>query len=299
MNCIICDDDKPKSREHIIPENIGGSVIIDSVCKCCNSKFGSEVDNKLIKNRQIYDAYHKIEKYYSLDLKFEFKDAFCHLEDGTRINASLRSNENKTLTTKLNKDLFLIDNNNTEFIVKYIKSISKKETISDSIIEKSIANYVNWHNDSKSSKEHTDEIMGFTIEKREDSVKYNNIMTSDTPLRFIAKACVEFSYLFGIENKIGNIIDLKNHALYGIQNRDLKYYQEINEDIEPIPAHIIIFEDTQFIIGLFAQVFFSVAMNWLGEISQLRFANNLITKKLIYCIEDSGRIKSTNKEFTI
>lgn len=297
MKCIFCDNDRQKSREHIIPENVGGSVIIESVCKICNSTFGSEVDNKLIENRHIYDSYKEIENNSNLNLKFEFKDAFCHLEDGTRISASLRSNENKSLITRVDKDLFFLDNKDAEFIIKYIKSICKKDKLPESILNNSIDNYVQWHNNPNSSKKYSDERMGFAIEKRVDDVKYNNIMSGDTPLRFIAKACVEFSYLFGIQNKVGNLNALKNHALYGIQNVDLKYYQEINDGIDPIPLHVIIFEDTQFIIGLFAQVYFGVAIDWLDEVSQLRFANNLITKELVYCKENSGRLKSTDKIF--
>lgn len=297
MNCIICNNDRPKSEEHIIPENIGGTIIIHSVCKCCNDIFGHDVDCLLIKNRNIYDAYKKMEKFVDLNLKFEFKDAFCHLTDGTRIKTSLRSNEDKSLTTKVKKDLFFLDRNDTEFIVKYIKSICKKDKLPKDIMNDSINNYIIWHNNSNSPKEYTDEYMGFTIEKREDDVKYNNLMSADTPVRFIAKACVEFSYLFGIQNKIVNLEELKNHSLYDMQNTDLKYYQQINDSIDPIPFHVIIFENTQFIIGLFAKVYFGVDINWVGQASQLRFANNLITRKLIYCTENSGRLRFTDRVF--
>ena len=179
------------------------------------------------------------------------------------------------------------------------KSICKKDKLPESVMNDSVNNYINWHNNPNSSKEYTDEFMGFTIEKREDDVKYNNLMSGDTPVRFIAKACIEFSYLFGIQNKIGNLDELKNHALNGIQSANLKYHQEINDNIDPIPFHVIVFEDTQFIIGLFAQVYFSVDINWIGEASQLRFANNLISKELVYCIDNSGRLKSIDKVFVV
>jgi len=128
MNCIFCNSDRSKSEEHIIPENIGGTVIIDNVCKYCNSKFGSEVDIKLIKNRHIYDAYHKLNKKFDLDLKFEFKDSFYHMTDGIRINVSKRSDEEKTLVTKTGENEFVIDDHNTTFIVDYIKSKGRKKT---------------------------------------------------------------------------------------------------------------------------------------------------------------------------
>lgn len=52
--CIICRKSKAKSEfniEHIIPESIGNkNLIIDSVCKECNSKLGTKVDYEITNN---------------------------------------------------------------------------------------------------------------------------------------------------------------------------------------------------------------------------------------------------------
>lgn len=51
--CIICKEWKNESefnKEHIIPESIGGSLIIDNVCKECNNKLGNTTDNILTEN---------------------------------------------------------------------------------------------------------------------------------------------------------------------------------------------------------------------------------------------------------
>jgi len=49
--CIFCDADGDKvqySREHVIPDSIGGSLVIrDCVCKPCNDVLGSEVDPQI------------------------------------------------------------------------------------------------------------------------------------------------------------------------------------------------------------------------------------------------------------
>ena len=48
-NCIICRSTKEEYNiEHIIPDSIGGTLTIDSVCTECNSKLGSKVDKYLV-----------------------------------------------------------------------------------------------------------------------------------------------------------------------------------------------------------------------------------------------------------
>ncbi|QIM62273.1 hypothetical protein A1D29_02570 [Pasteurellaceae bacterium Orientalotternb1] len=52
--CIICrkefTGENPATREHIIPEAIGGTYVIETVCKDCNSKMGAKIDAPFIKN---------------------------------------------------------------------------------------------------------------------------------------------------------------------------------------------------------------------------------------------------------
>lgn len=52
--CIICrkefTKENPATKEHIIPESIGGNYIIDTVCKNCNSKMGTKIDAPFVKN---------------------------------------------------------------------------------------------------------------------------------------------------------------------------------------------------------------------------------------------------------
>jgi hypothetical protein len=51
VKCIICHEEKPKelfSEEHVFPDSIGGTLIIKSVCKKCNSYLGDHVDTHLV-----------------------------------------------------------------------------------------------------------------------------------------------------------------------------------------------------------------------------------------------------------
>lgn len=53
MKCIFCMEDKNEkefSDEHVFPYAIGGSLVIRTVCKECNSHLGDEVDCKMTEN---------------------------------------------------------------------------------------------------------------------------------------------------------------------------------------------------------------------------------------------------------
>lgn len=48
IKCIFCLNDRPGSDEHIFPDSIGGSLIINNVCKVCNEQIGRNVDSHLV-----------------------------------------------------------------------------------------------------------------------------------------------------------------------------------------------------------------------------------------------------------
>jgi HNH endonuclease len=48
MRCIFCLREREPSDEHVFPEAIGGTLKIDRVCKCCNSRLGSKIDAPLV-----------------------------------------------------------------------------------------------------------------------------------------------------------------------------------------------------------------------------------------------------------
>ena len=47
MICIFCRKESESTDEHIVPEFLGGSLIIRDVCKTCNSKMGSDFEGPL------------------------------------------------------------------------------------------------------------------------------------------------------------------------------------------------------------------------------------------------------------
>jgi len=48
VRCIICDQERPESEEHIFPLAIGGCLATPRVCGACNSKLGARVDAPLV-----------------------------------------------------------------------------------------------------------------------------------------------------------------------------------------------------------------------------------------------------------
>jgi hypothetical protein len=69
--CIICNEIKKTSefnREHIIPQNIGGTLYLDNVvCKSCNSSFGSEVDNEILFFPETLSAFKELDLVHDED----------------------------------------------------------------------------------------------------------------------------------------------------------------------------------------------------------------------------------------
>lgn len=297
MNCIFCDSSEKFSEEHIIPESIGGSVVINSVCINCNSKFGSEVDVKLTRNRHLYDSYAALAKKRDFNLDFVFSDAYYEMSNGQKVKAAKRSNTSKVLVTKTDKNNFILDKDDEKFIIQYLHKKGNQKRLSPSEIIKVIEGYKEWNRVKKIGEEFYNELFEIKILYKTDDAIFYNIMDADTPHRFLAKACVEFAYLFKLTNQIQNIDILKSHALNGNQLDHISIFQEVHKEINPCPFHFIIFEDTQFIIGLFCQFNFALKIYWKDEPKNLRYANNLLSKKLVYCEEINGRLRPTNNEF--
>lgn len=60
MRCIICEEDRPESEEHIFPLAIGGCLMTLRVCGDCNSKLGSRVDAPLIDHLAVVQRREKL-----------------------------------------------------------------------------------------------------------------------------------------------------------------------------------------------------------------------------------------------
>jgi hypothetical protein len=297
MTCIFCGSNGKLSREHIIPESIGGSVILNNVCIDCNSRFGSEIDSELTKNYHIYNSYKELAKKFALDFEFSFKDAYFETPDGIKIKAAKKSSKKRTLITKTDPDIFIIDNDDNKFIPQYISKKGKEKKLSDSVIKKAFNNYNTWNRTKQIGNEYHDDLFEFSITLNEKEATFHYIMEADTPHRYLAKACVEFANLFNISDKINNIHILKSHAMNGDQLQNIVFFQEVHKEVKSRPCHYIIFTETQFVIGIFCQFIFALEIKWNGKPQNLVFANNMLTKKLVYCNLINGKMNLTDREY--
>ncbi|HEB85322.1 MAG TPA: HNH endonuclease, partial [Bacteroidetes bacterium] len=64
-NCLFCrkqlpEDANKSSREHVIPDFIGGSLVIRDVCSTCNNRFGSEVDHRILEDSRIINVINRL-----------------------------------------------------------------------------------------------------------------------------------------------------------------------------------------------------------------------------------------------
>jgi hypothetical protein len=61
LYCLRTENEVAFSREHIIPEAIGGILVLnDAVCTECNSVLGSEVDVALLRDQEVLAALHAV-----------------------------------------------------------------------------------------------------------------------------------------------------------------------------------------------------------------------------------------------
>tara|TARA_B100000780_G_scaffold212275_1_gene152003 strand:+ start:438 stop:830 length:393 start_codon:yes stop_codon:yes gene_type:complete len=93
--CIICTLEKKLTDEHIIPEFMGGGLVVKNVCKECNSKMGSGFEGR-ISNNFIYQSARTINKIEGKSsLPFPFKGVRKDDHSGIKFSIS----EDGTLTS--------------------------------------------------------------------------------------------------------------------------------------------------------------------------------------------------------
>ncbi len=59
--CILCLEERPLTREHIIPEQIGGRLWVRFLCQSCNSQFGSTIESAVREDPSIRLAAENLE----------------------------------------------------------------------------------------------------------------------------------------------------------------------------------------------------------------------------------------------
>jgi hypothetical protein len=119
-------------------------------------------------------------------------------------------------------------------------------------------------------------------------------MSGTTPHRFLAKACVEFAYLFGLQNEILNLDILRKHARYGTELDSVRCYEELIWD-RSIQYHVISFGSNQFQIHFFSRYGFAIEVSWQHSAPDLIFVNDIVHKVLLDCKSEADGVLITNQ----
>jgi len=295
MWCIFCQNDSKPSAEHIIPESVGGSVIIYQVCKLCNSILGTEVDADLNRHRHIYDAYRKTKSSKKPQLRFNFISSSFESGDGIEIKLVRNSLSDKIQPTETAENQFIIDPKDNKFVINYMKKKGTLKGFSGKYIEDQIAEYLRWAKSKKADDSYVNESFELQVNLHSNPPSpRKTTMSGTTPHRFLAKACVEFAFLFGIQNQIENIETLKKHALYGTELNSISCNDEQVWD-KAIPYHIITFFNNQFQIHFFGCHGFAVHIQRDSSFPNFTLANDIINKVLLVCQYEEDGVRITNQ----
>jgi hypothetical protein len=274
--------------EHIIPKNIGGTVVTYQVCGTCNNLF-STFDSYLNRHRHIYDSYKNISSPKDLSIEFRFVDHFTNLPGGGCVKFVPKSSNLEVISSKIGDGKFICDCNSSEKNDIYLQKVSKvqkKYNISNEFITNHVKKYHKFKKESIPGSVFRDDflISNFELKINENTSYVQNTMYAQIPHRFIAKACVEYSSLLGISQEIANIEDLKTHAKEGgLEGVKLQFFEDIASPKDGNPCHFIIFSAKQFVIAFLGKWGVAVNIEWQNEPKLFYLVNDLIRKKLFEC----------------
>ena len=249
--CIFCfrnDTEVEFTREHIIPQNIGGTLFIDDVCRTCNSGLGDNLDVELLKHLGIIEAFENLQirydkegilrSYYNItghsdaiELPFTFIDGNFKMLPQNQPGGSLiipEEDYEKTIRKSVSRD-------------KYLKSIKMPKDSIEDAIKKLSEEYAQ----IEVGKIINAPRIGRALKKRRDKFRIK-IEPKSTPQieRLLAKIFYELLFLVG-----GGIIFEKTRELEPLydfintgKKSDLIFISNINTEKENyVPIHVIQF----------------------------------------------------------
>ncbi|MDG5816455.1 HNH endonuclease [Chitinispirillales bacterium ANBcel5] len=305
-NCIFCNkqfDMLTVDAEHIIPRNVGGTVVTYQVCNVCNKKL-SRFDAELNRQGEIYSAYKEIQSDKKPPLEFRFKEAALTYNDSLNAKMIPKSTVNEIITTEIRKNEFVCSldaEDKCDPFIGRIYKIQKKYKIPVEFIQRHLQPYREFRTKAvPGSVYHERTLTNMDVEITHSVGKYEYVMSKKTPHRFLAKACVEYAHLLGFQDKIVNLPDIAEHALNGgLEGKKLFFYIGETDMGCPSHFHTILFTTKQFTIYFFGKKGFSIEIKWKKEPFRFIFANDILNKTLVLCREEKDQLISTNEVFLI
>lgn len=132
IKCIFCLADKESSKEHIIPESIGGRLVTNAVCKSCNSILGHNVDGPFSNSFPIQLARGVFNISGKSGPQKPFKNKGTAEIEGESVNIYIDGSYKPKVETKVRKEgdgtiKVILDKNNADELQNILYKILIKE----------------------------------------------------------------------------------------------------------------------------------------------------------------------------
>lgn len=202
--CIFCFRDNTElvfSREHIIPQNVGGNLFIDEVCVECNNALGTKVDIQVLKYPEILNAFEALnishDKSSILRNYYNVKGESGDLT----VSATYRDGEYIMVPKEMPDGSIIVPEENYEdTFVKMVKRDDRLKSIkaTEDYLNDEIKNITNRYTTAQPGDFLHAPSIGIAILKRREKIKiFIKPKGKNDILRLIAKMLYEMMYFVG------------------------------------------------------------------------------------------------------
>lgn len=178
--CILCLKETPLSKEHVIPEVLGGILTCQFLCKGCNSYLGSSVEAEAKKEPSIRIAVANLQSHIpDLANKLVENQNFISRGPGGTEQGSVRAGEFR-VRSRTREDGSWVQP--TDCARKSVENILRKEDADDDVIRQALRAFDEGGENERVELPHGLEVVRWHIEKIEPDLS-NKIMNPLIPLK--------------------------------------------------------------------------------------------------------------------
>lgn len=247
--CIFCfrtELETDFSVEHIIPESIGGRLVLDQVCKECNGRLGHQVDTEILKLPEILQALEALSIPHNRQgIMRTFYEVQAETPDGLR---KVRATDTgfEPLPQQLpDGSLLTPDDRAIEDLRKRIQRDERLKSagLTSKEIEKQLVDLIAAYEKCKPGESIDWPALGVKLVRRQEKPTIR-IRSRDKPqiTRFLAKVAYEFLFMVGGRDLLLNdqVSEPLFHAIQGANEDNPAYFMRFDPPREEYkPIHMI------------------------------------------------------------
>ena len=179
--CILCLEEMSLSREHIIPDALGGILTCQFLCKDCNSYLGSSVEAEAKTDPSIRVAIANLQSHIpELAGKFMENQNFISHGPGGTERGSVRAGEFR-VKSRTREDGTLIQP--TDTARESVEKILRKADANDDVIKQSLLTFDKVEENERVKLPFGLEVIKWPIEKLEIDLSHSRLMDPIIPLK--------------------------------------------------------------------------------------------------------------------